>query len=232
MKAKRLSIYKTIVVSCVAILVLFGLYKVKVRYVDRYLHILEKREEVSSLSNRSMLKDGDIVFQTSLSSQSKAIQYATHSKFSHCGLLFYVDNRWYVYEAVQPVKKTPLDEWLARGENGNYVIKRLKNSEQKLTNEVLSSMLNRVTMYLGKDYDSYFEWSDKKIYCSELVWKVYNQSGINIAPLKTLQEFDLSHPLVKKTIRKRFGNTIPKNEPVVSPADIVDSPILYTVLEK
>ena len=224
--------YKKVVAVCVVLSLFLGLYILKVKYVNKYLLLLEKREEVFSLSSHSMLKNGDIVFHTSLSTQSKAIQYATHSKFSHCGLLFFADSKWYVYEAVQPVKKTPFDEWMARGENGKYVIKRLKNSDQTLTSKVLSSMISAVNDYLGKDYDLFFEWSDKKIYCSELVWKVYNQSGTKISQLRTLGEFDLSHPLVKRTIQKRYGNAIPKEEPVVSPADIYKSDLLYTVFEK
>src|SRR5882757_2605456 len=56
------------------------------------------------------LSDGDIIFQTSTSRQSKAIQLATHSKYSHMGILFhnpnmfYQDpNGWSVFEAVGPV---------------------------------------------------------------------------------------------------------------------------------
>ena len=29
----------------------------------------------------------------------------------------------------------------------------------------------------NKDYDLYFEWSDDKIYCSELVWKIYKNGA-------------------------------------------------------
>ena len=51
------------------------------------------------------IKNGDIIFQTSLSAQSKAIQLATKSKYSHCGLIFKEKNTYYVFEAIQPVKK-------------------------------------------------------------------------------------------------------------------------------
>lgn len=39
------------------------------------------------LSEKNTLKDGDIIFQTSLSGQSKAIQAATGSPYSHCGII-------------------------------------------------------------------------------------------------------------------------------------------------
>ena len=34
------------------------------------------------------LRNGDLIFQTSQSAQSRAIQLATHSAYSHCGILF------------------------------------------------------------------------------------------------------------------------------------------------
>ena len=39
------------------------------------------------------LQDGDLIFQTSQSSQSKAIQLATKSKFSHMGMIYIKDNK-------------------------------------------------------------------------------------------------------------------------------------------
>ena len=40
------------------------------------------RTEIQDLKENNKLKDGDIIFQTSLSLQSKAIQLATDSKYS------------------------------------------------------------------------------------------------------------------------------------------------------
>ena len=60
--------------------------------------------------------DGDIIFQTSKSSQSLAIQRATGSRYSHMGLIFLRAGKPFVFEAVSPVKYTPLDQWIARRE--------------------------------------------------------------------------------------------------------------------
>lgn len=54
------------------------------------------------------LHEGDLIFHTSLSAQSQAIQLATHSPYSHCGILYRNGKEWQVFEAVQPVKLTPL----------------------------------------------------------------------------------------------------------------------------
>jgi hypothetical protein len=44
-------------------------------------------------------------------------------------------------------------------------------------------------------------------------------------------DFDLSHPVVQAKVRERFGDNIPLDETVVSPADIFNSPALETVYE-
>lgn len=64
----------------------------------------------------SSIKKGDILFHTSTSSQSKAIQAATGSKYSHMGIIYKQGDKYSIYEAVQPVKLTPLDKSIARGE--------------------------------------------------------------------------------------------------------------------
>ena len=88
---------------------------------------------IATISNEIELLNGDIIFQTSRSSQSKAIQLATKSKYSHMGIIYQTDGKYYVYEAVQPVKLTKLDDWIKRGENSHYVVKRLKDSNEILT---------------------------------------------------------------------------------------------------
>jgi hypothetical protein len=88
----------------------------------------------------SPYQNGDIIFQTSKSSQSKAIQLATKSEYSHMGIVYEIDGQHYVYEAVQPVKLTKLRDWIKRGENSHYVVKRLKDSDQILTKDNLDKM--------------------------------------------------------------------------------------------
>ena len=182
------------------------------------------------LATNAEIKNGDLIFQTSLSGQSKAIQLATKSKYSHCGLVYKEGNDFYVFEAIQPVTRTPLDKWIARGQGGKYVIKRLKNTDQVLTPAALTKMKQVGEQFNGKDYDLTFEWSDEKIYCSELIWKVYQRAtGIEIGKLGKLSDFDLTHKTVKQKMKERYGDNIPMEETVISPAAIFDSELLTTV---
>lgn len=184
-------------------------------------------------SNIAMLRDGDIIFQTSTSAQSKAIQLATNSPYSHCGIIYKQEGKYFVYEAVQPVQITPLSKWISRGKNNNYIVKRLKKADSILTPPVLQHMKSVGKNFNNRDYDLYFEWSDERIYCSELVWKLYKQStGLEVGKLQKLKDFDLSHSTVQQKMRERYGSTIPLNEKVISPAAIFESDLLYTVISK
>ncbi len=52
------------------------------------------------------LRDGDLVFQTSRSMQSKAVALATRSHLTHMGVVFIDRGEPWVLEAVEPVKRT------------------------------------------------------------------------------------------------------------------------------
>jgi uncharacterized protein YycO len=221
---------KSLLISgLLALIILCGLYAKRKFYDPKYT-LDNAKTEIKKLADEGEIKNGDLIFQTSLSGQSKAIQLATHSKYSHCGLIYKDGNDFFVFEAVQPVKRTPLDKWTARGENGEFVIKRLKNAEQVLTPETLQKMKRVGDEFTGKNYDLTFEWSDNKIYCSELIWKVYQRAtGLEVGKLQKLSDFDLTNEAVKKKMTERYGNKIPLNEIVISPSSIFDSELLTTV---
>lgn len=179
------------------------------------------------------LMDGDIMFQISTSGQGKAIQLATNSPYSHCGILFRDNNEWMVFEGVQPVKKTPLTEWIKRGQHNIVVSKRLKNADQLLTPSVKNRMKTEANKFIGKNYDLTFEWDDERIYCSELVYKIYKRgAGIEVGKLQKLSEFDLSNPIVKAKLVERYGTKIPLDEPVISPGAIYNDTSLVEVLSE
>ncbi|GEE51586.1 lipid binding hydrolase [Escherichia coli O145:H28] len=146
---------------------------------------------------------GDIIFQISRSSQSKAIQLATHSDYSHTGMLVMRNKKPYVFEAVGPVKYTPLKQWIAHGEKGKYVVRRVEGG---LNTEQQQKLAQTAKRYLGKPYDFSFSWSDDRQYCSEVVWKVYqNALGMRVGEQQKLKEFDLSNPLVQAKLKERYG---------------------------
>jgi Permuted papain-like amidase enzyme, YaeF/YiiX, C92 family len=179
------------------------------------------------------LQNGDIIFQTSRSSQSAAIQIATHSKYSHMGIIFIREEKPYVYEAARTVQFTPLQQWIDRGIRKQYVIKRLRNSDKVMTAQAIEKLIAVAEKLRGKPYDLTFEWSDDRIYCSELVWKIYDRGiGIQVGKIKKLRDFDLSKDVVKNKMKERYGDQIPLDETVISPGDMFSSKLLKTVSEE
>lgn len=183
---------------------------------------------LAQCSPADTLREGDILFQSSISSQCEAIKAATHSPYTHCGMILKKDGQLYVYEALEPVMYTPLNEWIARS-NKHYVAKRLKDTTL-VTPAVIEKMKKAGEKYQGKHYDPYFEWSDERIYCSELVWKIYKETtGLELGKPLPLSSYDLSSDIVKKTMAQRYGNSIPLKEKMIAPSGIFESGLLVTV---
>ncbi len=179
------------------------------------------------------LHDGDILFQDFPSPQSEAVKLATQSEFSHCGMVFFDKGQPMVWEAVQPVCITPLEEWIARDTARHWVAKRIIGADTLLTASILARMKTSGRSHMGKDYDIYFDWSDEQLYCSEFVWKVYREAlGIDLVALRPMGDYDFSHPVVREIMKKRWGESFPEDEPVVAPEDLYQSELLETVFQE
>ncbi|MDR1075720.1 MAG: YiiX family permuted papain-like enzyme [Xanthomonadaceae bacterium] len=175
-------------------------------------------------------QEGDIVFHTSRSAQSLAIQQATRSPYSHMGVVLMRDGQPHVFEAARTVRYTPLREWLDRGVGGHYVVKRLDPPPDP---QAIARLHAAARRFEGKPYDLAFAWSDRRIYCSELVWKLYRDAlRIELAPPSRLGDFALDSPAVRAKLRERYGANVPLDEPVIAPAAIFDSPSLVTVARR
>ena len=218
---------RIIIISGLFGLLIFGGLYSKQKIYGSKISIGNTKSAVHQLDE---IKDGDLIFQSSRAGQGRAIQIATNSKYSHCGIIFKEERGFVVLEAVQPVKLTALDKWIARGEDGKYVIKRLKNANEVLTPAALAKMKAVGELFIGKNYDVTFEWSDDKIYCSELVWKIYQRAmGIEIGKPAKLGDFNLSNKIVREKLKERYGDHIPLGETVISPGAIFESKLLTLV---
>jgi hypothetical protein len=176
------------------------------------------------------LRAGDILFQSTRSPQSRAIELATHSTLTHVGVVLPQDAGLAVYEAVGPVKFTDIDVWVARGEGGHVLAKRLKTA---LTSESIAALARTADTLRGRPYDFAFDWSDERLYCSELVYKVYQRGlGIELGTPRKLREYDLTSPEVRAKLRERYGAAVPLDEPMIAPAGIAESPLLETIFER
>ena len=188
-------------------------------------------EELNQALDKAKLRVGDLIFHTSKSSKGKAMQLATHSPYNHCGILRKDSSGCVVLEVSKSVKTTPLHYWIDLGVKDRFVVKRLHDAAMVLTPAALARMDSVGKSLLHRPYDAHFGWSDEQLYCSELVWKIYERGlGRQLGRLQHLRDFDLSNPAVQAKLRERYGAKLPLNETVISPVSIFNSPELVTVL--
>lgn len=150
--------------------------------------------------NYPALQNGDLVFQTSTSSQSGAIFLASASFFTHMGIIKNDGNNTLVIEAAGKVKETPLKEWVNRGLFKRVAIYR----NSGLTAGQGQQIVSAAKAYYGKPYDIFFSFNNDAIYCSELPYLAYKEAGISIGRIQKLSELDFDNMLVKKLIGQRW----------------------------
>ncbi len=149
---------------------------------------------------------GDILFQESKSAQSKYIKAATGSRYTHCGIIYKKNGKDYVLEASNTVKLTPVNEWINRGVGKHVKVKKCPIKNFKIN----------LKKYIGKKYDTSFSWTDKRMYCSELVYKVYADNGIKLCKLRKVSDYKVKN--FSEYLKKRG---ISLNELVVAPSDLL-----------
>lgn len=177
-------------------------------------------------------REGDIIYQRLHTAQSSAIVLATGSPWTHCGIILNKNGKPHVFEAATLVTWTPLDRWIQRGDKQAYILSRLKDTSPLLP-ETIAAMKEVAAQFTGKVYDIYFQWSDDRMYCSELVWKLYARTGdIEITPLRRLREYNLNQPEVQRVLAERYADGIPWEELVIAPSDLLASPLFEVVEER
>ena len=167
------------------------------------------------------VREGDVIFQTSQSEQSPLIQIGTRSKISHCGIIVMRGGKPYVLETLRTLVLTPLDKFIARGEEGKYWIKRSKKENIKI----------RYSNYLGKRYDLAFKFDNGRYYCSELVYDIYKkQLGIELAEPRQVKDYLILYtdrlPKIKRAMKRRG---ISKEQYAIAPVDIFNSKHLESI---
>ena len=192
----------------------------------------------AKLASQAQLQEGDVIFHQSQSSQSLALREITQSVWTHTGVIIRNQNKWFVVEAARGVEVTPLEKFIDRGVGKKYIIKRLRpelinqSQSQSISNKLKTALL----AYAGLNYDFWFEWSDSTIYCSELVWKAYDDAfGIQLTTPERFRDFPLDGPYAQRLIQDRYitqGRQLNLDEPVVSPVAVLESELLVEVIRR
>ena len=168
------------------------------------------------------LNEGDIIFQTTQNSQTKLIKELTHSDITHCGLVYKKDGKFHVIHAGSPVGSMTFETWISKGVGGKYKVIRLKNP---ISPSDKKKMFDFAKAQIGKPYDRKFEWSNANMYCSEFVWKVFNSVGITLCEPKKFSDYDLDNREAQHAIKSRYTGDVNFDEKVVTPVDLLKSPL-------
>lgn len=168
----------------------------------------------SSLEKK--LLEGDVIFIQSQTEQAVAIAEGTASVWTHVGMIVKKNGAWHVAEAVGPLQINSLKSFIGRSKNNSYKVMRFKYFTPKMI------PMFYVNLYkYNQPYDIFFEFSDERIYCSELVYKVMkNVTGHPIGQLQKVGDLKLDGPYVKRLIEERLtaiGKELNLEEPIITP---------------
>lgn len=170
----------------------------------------------------SKYAEGDIIFIQSQTQQAAALRESTESVWTHVGFMIKKNSTWYVAEAVGPLKETPLAEFIARSKNKSYRVYRYKHFDAATMTNALKAALPKY----NKPYDIYFEWSQDRIYCSELTYHVMKDvTGFELGRLQKMKEMKLDGPYAQALIKKRYTDTGKEFDPdelIVTPVSQVE----------
>lgn len=184
-----------------------------------------------------ILKEGDLVFQDlDCGPLCDAIEAVTEGyqgrDFSHVAIIIKENNRLRAIEAIgSEVRSISIDSLFLRTPTKNkYLVMRLNDDYQYLAKNISKNSLK----YIGKKYDDRFIMNNDSLYCSELVYEVFN-SSIKGEQIFHLQEMTYKEPGTEKFFRawveyyKSLNSFIPEGLPGINPGLISRSPYLHIV---
>ncbi len=181
----------------------------------------------------NILREGDIIFIKSQSTQSPALREITKSEWTHVGVILRLGKVWKVAEAANGVEVSTLSSFVNKSRNKKYVVKRVKPNVLPMNSGQVAALKNALSRFYGDAYDIYFEWSDARSYCSELVFKAYERAlQLEIGKVEVFGDLDLSGPLARLMIYERYtkrGKKLNLQEPIVTPISMLNSDLLDTV---
>jgi hypothetical protein len=171
--------------------------------------------------------EGDIVFQALPPNDlTRAIEGATGSSLSHCGVVALDRGRWVVIEALGTVRETPLEQWIGRGRLGYVLACRL---DDRFRGDI-PAFIAACRTYLGRPYDTRYRMDDEAIYCTELPYKAFRQvTEQQLGELVRLG--DLRWQPYEQTIRKYEGGDPPLERLMITPRDMAEAEQLRVVFE-
>ena len=170
------------------------------------------------------IQKGDILFQSLPKNPLViAIEGATNSPYSHCGIVVERAGEWYVLEAIGPVKETPLADWIDQGRGNKFWAYRMDESLQPQIPDILFNARKEA----GKGYDILYRFDNDEIYCSELIYNAVKEAtDTELGVIEKLG--DLNWKPYEQTIINIQGY-VPLDREMITPVALSRAPELFLV---
>lgn len=213
------------------VVTMIGLYAgfsyLKKTYYDPLYVKNNASEIIENLQLNNILREGDIVFQSRSDFNNELLEYLNDSDINHVGVLVLFRGKYHVLEVDNVVKFSPIEDWITKGDRGNFYIKRFDGA-----NINSNRLLNEGLKHSGKKDDIFVSWTDEMFYNAELVWKVIqHSSGRSIVETETLGSVNVNTK-GRELLRKTFGDNIPNRTRFVTANKIFNSENLELVYSK
>lgn len=158
----------------------------------------------------STLREGDIVFIETRSFQSKFVKMGMMSIWSHCGIAVNTPEGVQIMEADTTVRILPIERFIDKSVGKKFIVKR---PVQQLTKPIDQAE------WLGRWYDLNFSFDNEEVYCSELVWLIYKEQGIELCPpIKINEHFMVRFRPLQRALEERG---ISPEQYAVAPCDLL-----------
>lgn len=168
------------------------------------------------------VRAGDILLQPLKCWSCTLIEQQENSDYSHIGI--YLGDGMVAEAYAAGVKTIAFSEFMAKTEPGMSVrVRRLRNPPKGLDRKIKAG----IKAYIGLPYDRYFLWTDQKIYCSELLYKL-------LVPIVRLDDLAPKPMLFDQNPEywdRYFNGNTPRGELGISPEDFNLSSDFITVDE-
>ena len=186
-----------------------------------------------SKEDSDRLSSGDLVFIRSGSYVYGQVAHLTRTWTSHVGVLFKNHiNRWVVAESRIPrVVYTPLSSFLMRSAHGLYAVERMREG---VSEEMALELKKAADRRMGLRYSLGFDFDSQGEFCSKFAYEIYREVlGVEIGRVETFREVvDRSGDARLWFWRCFFFGAIPWNRRTVTPASILESPLLEPILKR
>jgi hypothetical protein len=169
---------------------------------------------------------GDLIFQSLPHSRLvDTIEGVSGSRWSHCGIVLQEGEDWRVLEAIGPVRKISLNDWIGLGRGLGFAAYRLRDSLR----DAIPAMVAAAETHLGKPYDAEYEFDRDKIYCSELIHIAYLEAtGQRLGQVQKLGELDW-RPYPKSILHLARLSEVPLDREMITPVSLTRAPELELV---